>query len=119
MCKRKKIERRAKYSDVLLRQVSRILFQHDPLGVDFESNTDEYDGEAELILMRLRANPSAPDVRTIVYQVFVELAGEKTAGAIGLYLNVARDVRMLWHDHVLGFSVDGAEPRRLPPGEGA
>ena len=37
----------------LFDEVSGILFLHDPMGVDFEDNTDEYEPETATILPRL------------------------------------------------------------------
>jgi hypothetical protein len=39
----------------LFDQTSAILFRHDPIGINFEDNTGEYDPEAGTILPRLAA----------------------------------------------------------------
>jgi hypothetical protein len=43
----------------LFTEVSAILFRHDPIGINFEGNTDEYDPEAGTILPRLRPDSHA------------------------------------------------------------
>jgi hypothetical protein len=40
---------RAQYRDLYIR-ASAILFRLDPIGINHETNTDEYDAEAELIV---------------------------------------------------------------------
>jgi hypothetical protein len=55
----------------LLNEVSAILFRHDPIGINFEDNIDEYDSEAGTILPRLRSGLSAEETTTIVHEEFV------------------------------------------------
>ena len=51
-----------------LAELSAILFRLDPIGVNFEENTDEYDQEAGTILPRLRVCRSAADVDRVVHE---------------------------------------------------
>ena len=44
----------------LVDEVSRLLFRADPVGINFETNTDEYDAEAETIVIAL-PNVHGPD----------------------------------------------------------
>src|SRR5262245_41494236 len=53
-------------------RLSDILFSEDPIGINFEDNTDEYEVEADTILPRLRGVHSVEDVRAIVHQEFVK-----------------------------------------------
>lgn len=55
----------------LFEEASAILFRHDPIGLDFETNFDEYDPEARTILPRLAACGSAQDVQRVVHEEFV------------------------------------------------
>jgi hypothetical protein len=59
-------------------RVSAILFEQDPAGVNFGDNPDEYEGEADLILPRLRGCTSAADVQRVVFEEFVKLFDDET-----------------------------------------
>jgi hypothetical protein len=56
---------RAEYRD-LYTNVLEILFRVDPIGLNFEDNTDEYEPEVGSILPRLRGAKSLPDVQQIL-----------------------------------------------------
>ena len=64
----------------LYEQVARILFDEDPIRINFESNTDEYEPEVGTILPRLRECGTAEDVRTVVHGEFVRWFGPEIAG---------------------------------------
>lgn len=64
----------------LFHEVRGILFHHDPVGINFGSNTDEYDPEVGTILVRLHAASSVADVHAIVHEEFVRWFGESVAG---------------------------------------
>jgi hypothetical protein len=51
-------------------RVTSILFRVDPMGINFEDNTDEYDTEADTILPRLTNCTSPDDVRKVVIEEF-------------------------------------------------
>lgn len=51
-------------------RVSAILFRIDPMGINFEDNTDEYDPETDTILPRLKDCNSADDVRKVAIEEF-------------------------------------------------
>ncbi|MBS1797431.1 MAG: hypothetical protein JSS81_26650 [Acidobacteria bacterium] len=59
--------------------VAEILFRHDPTGLDFGFNADEYEPEAETILPRLRDCRSADDVERIVREELRRWFDEETA----------------------------------------
>src|SRR5262249_46858932 len=63
----------------LLNDVSAILFRHDPIGINFEDNTDEYDPEAGTILPRLRRDLSVEQMTAIVHEEFVRWFEPETA----------------------------------------
>lgn len=48
---------------------------HDPMGINFEDNKDEYELETETILPRLKDCHSADEVRRMVHQEFVRWFG--------------------------------------------
>ena len=88
-------ERRKKLSvsyQQLLNEISSILFHHDPIGINFEDNTDEYDAEAGTILPRLRRDLSAEQTTAIVHEEFVRWFEPETAGPREGYAAVAAEI---------------------------
>lgn len=83
-------------------KVTAALFMDDPVGLNFEDNTDEYDTEAATILPRLRSCRSALDVRNVVHQEFCRWFDASTAGPIERYTNVSETIWNLWHEHTIG-----------------
>jgi hypothetical protein len=74
------------------------LYRHDPIGINFDDNPDEYEPEAETILPRLRDCRSREDVVRVVHQEFSRWFGEDTAGAPERYQKLASDVWSLWEE---------------------
>lgn len=74
-----------------------MLFDLDPLGLNFGSNTDEYRAEAQTITLRLPDAASAADVLVIVHEEFVQWFGTATAGPASRYERVAQDVWDRWN----------------------
>jgi hypothetical protein len=62
-------ERIAKYGKLFC-DISGILFKHDPMGINFEDNMDEYDPEARTIIARLNSAKSGDDVEKIIVEEF-------------------------------------------------
>lgn len=73
-------------------RLSEILFREDPIGINFEENTDEYEPEVGTILPRLRDACSVDDVRQIVHEEFVKWFDASTAGPSENYQVVAMRV---------------------------
>ena len=82
--------------------MSALLYRHDPIGINFEDNTDEYEPEAETILPRLRNCHSADDVLQVVHAEFVRWFDPATAGPPEHYKKIAGDVWQLWQRHLAG-----------------
>lgn len=95
----------------LVTEVSRILFEADPIGINFESNTDEYDAEAETIVIGLAGARSADDVRSLTHEAFVQWFDAQTAGPAERYASVAAGIWDAWR-RAQGQSA-------LPPGSDA
>jgi hypothetical protein len=70
---------RLKYGS-LFERITTLLFEGDPMGINFETNTDEYEPEVETILPRLSSATSAQDVETIVHEEFCRWFGVEEAG---------------------------------------
>lgn len=77
--------------------VSALLFRHDAMGVNFEHNTDEYDSEAETIVLRLvdiDATPPVDDLQQLVHEEFSRWFGD-SAGPPQRYHRIAVELRSL------------------------
>ena len=80
----------------LFDDVSTLLFQHDPIGINFDTNTDEYDPEARTILPRLGACRSSADVLAVVLEEFHRWFGEDIHEHSAPYRQIAADIWVLW-----------------------
>lgn len=76
--------------------VAAALFEDDPIGINFEENTDEYEPEAGTIIPRLTQAQSVQDVVAIVHEEFCRWFGAEDAGPIEKYKNVASKIWELW-----------------------
>ena len=72
--------------------ISKLLFEKDPIGINYENNTDEYDSEAVMIFQKLNKCRSVEDVKTLVYQVFVGQFDKEIAGPIEHYADIAEEL---------------------------
>jgi len=77
-----------------------LLYRHDPIGINFEINTDEYESEAGTILPRLHSCHSADDVLQVVHAEFVRWFDSDTAGPLEHYKEIASEVWQLWQGHL-------------------
>src|SRR3979409_1777571 len=80
----------------LFAQVAAVLFAADPIGINFGSNTDEYDPEVGTILPRLHECHSTEDGQEVVHQEFVRWFDPTTAGSLTKYLDTAAQIWQLW-----------------------
>ena len=86
--RRKRRELRELYG-VVYEQLNGILFAEDPMDINFEDNTDEYEPEVGTILPRLHECQSADDVRLVVHEEFVTWFGVSIAGPQERYQTIA------------------------------
>lgn len=84
----------------LFDSVSALLYRHDPIGINFEENTDEYDLEARTILPRLRRCHTLADVHNAVYSEFVHWFDADTAGPPQRYEEIASEIWQLWQEYL-------------------
>lgn len=68
----------------------------DPIGINYETNTDEYESEVGTILPRLTSAWSVEDVHNIVYEEFVRWFGEEEAGPKDTYGPASAHIWLLW-----------------------
>jgi hypothetical protein len=88
-------EQRRRYGSLYDDLVS-LLFRHDPISLDHETNTDEYAPEVGALLPRLEGCTSVEDVAVALHRVFVDYFDAKLAGPKSLYDRIAPDVWDLW-----------------------
>ena len=84
----------------LFSKLEAIFFTCDPIGINFESNSDEYALEVAGVLKRLPYATSQDDVHTMVYEEFcvcfdVQLAGNKYSP---VYAHIAKETWEAWCD---------------------
>jgi hypothetical protein len=87
-----------RYAD-LFNEASAVLFRYDPIGINFEDNTDEYDPEVSTILPRLSRCHSSTDARKVVFEEFCKWFGPETAGDEIRYDAIATELWLLWSAH--------------------
>lgn len=86
--RRRRAEVRRQFGE-LYAELSTILFQEDPIGINFGTNTDEYEPEVDTILPRLAQCGDEHDVRTVVHEEFVRWFDVTTAGPAEAYARIA------------------------------
>jgi hypothetical protein len=90
---------RQEYGD-LFDAISALLFREDPIGINYDSNNDEYESEVATILLRLKDCQSETDVVSIVHQEFTRWFSLHTAGALEKYSTVGTKIWNLWQIHI-------------------
>jgi hypothetical protein len=73
-------------------KLSALLFEADPIGINFGDNTDEYEPEVGTILPRLSTCHSIGDVAQVIYEEFVRWFSPADAGPLKRYLPIAERV---------------------------
>jgi hypothetical protein len=96
MTEKERIERRRlelrKEFGALYDTVTAILFEVDPIGINFETNTDEYEPETRTILPRLASCETVDKLRAVVHEEFTHWFGPDTAGTPEKYTRVAHEI---------------------------
>ena len=91
---------RSEYGE-LYDEVLQILFRNDPIGINFEVNTDEYEPEVSTILPQLTEAHSVEDLHKIIRQEFVRWFGADIAGSRAKYARIAQDVWDAYKKHAV------------------
>ena len=76
----------------LVGELEALLYRHDPVGIAFGDNQDEYSPEAGSIAPRLRGVETVEDVRRIVHEEFVRWFDADTAGPAADYQAIAEEL---------------------------
>ena len=100
---------------MLLAEVETLLYRHDPIGIAFGDNPDEYRPEAESVVARLPRAGSVDDVRSLVHEEFVRWFDADTAGPADRYEVIARDVWAVWPARSSGASWSDPRAASAPP----
>jgi hypothetical protein len=85
----------------LFDSVAEILFRHDPIGINFGDNRDEYEPEARTILPRLKTCQSSEDVATVTYEEFQRWFGSDIAGGREKYRSLGEEIWHSWTERKL------------------
>ena len=83
----------------LFAAVTAAMFRIDPIGINFETNTDEYDAEAGTVIPRLRNCSSSQDVAAVLHEEFTRWFGSDTAGERPRYEPLAEQIWTIWNKH--------------------
>ena len=83
----------------LFESTSALLFRHDPIGLNYETNIGEYDHEARTVLPRLTSCNSAEAVERVLHEEFCRWFTTKTAGPQERYRAAAVELWQLWQVH--------------------
>ena len=86
---------RKKYGP-LFNDILKLLYESDPVGINYADNPDEYEPEVGTILPRLHAARSCDDAHTIVYEEFLRWFDAETAGPKDAYASIAGQIWALW-----------------------
>jgi hypothetical protein len=77
-------------------EVLALLFRHDPMGINFDTNPDEYDCEARTILPRLADCRSEADVLAVLLREFHRWFGADIREDKANYREIAVELWELW-----------------------
>ncbi|MDQ3579875.1 MAG: hypothetical protein M3443_20215 [Actinomycetota bacterium] len=78
--------------EATVERLEALLFRHDPIGINFGDNTDEYRAEAETIALRRGEVSSVQDVQRVVHEEFVRWFSADIAGPPDRYGAIAREI---------------------------
>jgi lysyl-tRNA synthetase class I len=76
--------------------IEALFFRYDPMDINYETNTDEYDPEVSSVLPRLGSCVSPTDVQRVLHEEFTRWFGD--AGPPDHYASIAVDLWQLWND---------------------
>jgi hypothetical protein len=93
----------------LFNSMSAILFRYDPVCINFDYNTDEYEPETGTILSRLHTCQSEAEVLRVVHEEFVCWFDPVTVGPAERYTQIAFEIWQLWQQ----YSAKDTTPGRL------
>jgi len=90
-------QRRLSGQEERVAQLEKLLFENDPIGINFEENVDEYRAEAETITLRLPEATTEAELLRMIHEEFVRWFGKSTAGPTTSYERIASHIWELLH----------------------
>jgi len=81
------------------RDVSDILFRHNPMDLDGKHNTGDYDPEVDLLLLRIREAEHLGALQKLLFEVFVNDFGAENCGSRERYDVAASDIWKAYERH--------------------
>jgi len=86
----------------LVDNITKILYEHnsDIMLLSQNISEDEYDVEALNIVLKIFACDNITNVKNIITDTFVEYFGECAVTRDQDYINIAKEVWVLWEDYV-------------------
>ena len=72
------------------------MFKHDPMKINLETHTDEYDPEAGTVISRLETVTNQDDVATILHEALIDWIGVEIAGDRDRYIALVQDIWQVW-----------------------
>jgi len=75
--------------------ISVILFEADPIGINFSTNADEYDPEAKEIAGRLDYAASADQLTVLIHSIFIRWFDARIAGPADRFAEIASRIWQL------------------------
>jgi len=89
--------------------LAEILLRHDPIGINYKDNSDEYEPEARTILPRLRTCHDSQDVVSVAYEEFQKWFGPDIAGDKQKYRSLGEEIWTLWNKRKMGSPSDSPQ----------
>jgi len=84
----------------LYHELTKVFFEFDPIGINYDTNHNEYVPEVGTILPRLTDCKDVDDARKVIHEEFVRwFAGECLAGKEDEYQEVAKAVWEIWTEY--------------------
>ncbi len=83
---------------VLYDRLVALLFESDPIDINYGFNTDEYEPEVGTILPRLKYAETVQDVETIIHEEFCRWFDAEDVGPRNRYQAIATEVWREWCD---------------------
>jgi hypothetical protein len=85
-------ELRKRYKSAYAR-LAALLFEEDPIGINFGDNSDEYEPEVGSILRQLASCRGMEDIQSMVHREFCAWFDAYTAGPRGHYARIAARIQ--------------------------
>ena len=85
----------------LFDEVAAICFRHDPMYINFEVNSNEYEPEVGTILPRLKTCESVDDAVKVVHEEFQNWFGADSTGPREEYRALTEEIWRAWNQRKL------------------